>query len=683
MHLQRTAAHSALLVLILGASGHAQEKPDSARRDSSAVRLREVVVSAGRTVSTVGGAAALELDVKALRLPPAPSLDQALRTLPLLHVRRNSRGESEISARGSESRQVAVLLDGVPLTLAWDARVDASVIPAASVQRISYIRGLSSMLHGANVLGGVIELGVGQSFTQPTASSAEITSGFDHVGSYAGSASVTLPFGGASGGRWLVRGGIGYTDSPGFPLARGITEPVPTDDDGLRLNTDSRIVDGFGSVRYQGAGGGWFSFSGTTFDTERGIAAELGLANARFWRYPQVSRTIAVASGGTGDRASPFGGRGDLEASFGVDFGRTEIDDYTSLSYSELDGFEDGKDRTLTLRLLADQTLGRRGELRGSFTVGDTRHHEFLPSGDAVYRQRLWSLGGESVWRLIESGTGSISSLRLSAGGAYDVGQTPESGGREPLGTISSWGARAGFSLVLGDGDALVHGGLSRRARFPALRELYSGALNRFAPNPDLKPEKLFAVEAGVTTRIGPAEVQAVAFRNRMRDAVVRITLPDNRFMRVNRNRLTSYGLELLGSTVIGPVTLGGDLTAQSVELTDTDAGATNQPENLPELFGSVHAQSPVALGIVVAAEARMTGHQFCIDPGTGLDTRLSGGTVLSGQVNRDWELKRSGGLFSRLETSVSLFNGGNIALYDQCGLPEPGRLLRFQLRLH
>jgi iron complex outermembrane receptor protein len=656
----------------------AQQSRDSARADS-ALRLREVTVETRRTISTVGGSAALDAQLDALRLPAAPTLEQVFRTLPLLHVRRNSRGEAEISARGSDSRQVAVLVDGVPLTLAWDGRVDASVIPANAIQRIGFVRGLSSMLYGPNVLGGVVELGVGQSFSQPTSATAQVSTGVDHVGSFGTTAAVTVPIENRSG-RWLMRGGAGFSDSPGQPLARGISEPVPTDND-LRLNTDSRIADGFGSVRYQSNRGGWFSVSGTTFHTERGIAAELGVQNPRFWRYPRVTRTIAVASGGTGDRRTPFGGRGDLEASIGLDLGSSEIESYDSRSYQAVDGFENGKDRTVTLRLLGDHTLGDRADLRGSFTVSDIHHEEMVPEGDATYQQRLWSLGGETIWRVIEGG-GAISALRLSFGGAYDLGQTPQSGGREPLGTIASWGARAGFSAIVGDGNTLLHGGLSRRARFPSLRELYSGALNRFAANPDLKPETLLALETGMTTRVGETELQAVVFRHQLDNAVTRIVLPDSRFQRVNRDRLTSYGLELLASTLLGPATLGADLTAQSVSLSDPGLGTTARPENLPELFGTVFARAPVGLGLTAGMEARHTGNQFCVDPGTGADTRLSGGTVLNGEITRSWQL-RSSSLFGRLETTISVFNAGNIALYDQCGLPEPGRRLRLQVRVH
>jgi len=669
-----------ILVTLASAGPLSGQARDSARADTIA-RIPELEVRAVKPLLTVGGASGVRLRIDSLRMPPAPSLEYVLRQLPLLHVRRNSRGEAEISVRGSDSRQVAVLMDGVPITLAWDARADVSVIPSSGFQEVSFIRGLSSMLYGPNVLGGIVEVSVGQTSYRPTTPRAEFASGVDHVGGFGGRANVSVPMI-RGGSHWLLRAGGSFQDSPGVPLAGAVTEPVAAGND-LRVNTDSRNIDGFAALRYEGSGGGWLSLAGSSFKAERGIAAELGYDEARFWRYPHVSRTVAVLSGGTGQQRSPFGGRSDVEASVGLDFGRSEIDAYTSRAYSELGGFEDGNDRTLTLRLLADQTAGSRGDLRAAFTLADIRHHEFLPAGDARYRQRLWSIGGESVWRLVEN-HGALNVLRLSLGGAYDMGQTPESGGREPLGTLSEWGARIGMTAVLADGRVLAHGGVSRRGRFPALRELYSGALDRFAPNPDLKPEHLVALEGGVTLRIaGATEIQAVGFRHQMSDAVVRITLPDRRFMRVNRNRLTSAGVELLASTTIGRVALAGDLTLQSVDLRDTEAGTTSRPENLPEFAGGATVRFPLPLRLRGGAQARYTGSQFCIDPATGNDARLASGAIVGADLSREWLIRPAGrDWLSRLEAQIAVDNAGNTTLYDQCRLPEPGRLLRFQVRL-
>jgi iron complex outermembrane receptor protein len=658
--------------------------------DSSDYRLDEIVIEAARPITTIGGASGIKVPMESLGLPAAPTVEQALRELPLLHVRTNSRGEAEISARGSESRQVAVLVDGIPITLAWDARADVCVIPATASKEIVYLRGLSSMLYGPNVLGGVIETSVGRTLDQPRDRSFQVTSGTDDVGSFGGTLTGEIPFE-RFGGQGFLRGGLGYRTTPGQPLARKIVEPLPGDD-GLRLNTDAQSLDGFLALRHRTRDGAWVSISGTAFREDRGIAAELGLADedARLWRYPHVSRNLAVVSAGTGDRSSPLGGRGDIEASLGFDTGLTKIDSYTSRAYEIRNGFEHGKDRTLTLRLLGDQSIGRRGRLKGAFTLSEIRHEEALgtidESGTAVsratYRQRLWSAGGESDWRLLGPGRRGTS-LTASVGGAYDVGATPESGGRTPRqGRLSEVGGRAGLSLSLAGDRTVLHAGISRRGRFPALRELYSGALHRFAPNPDLKPERLTAAEAGVTTRVAKGRVQLVGFHHLLKDAVVRISLEDRRFMRVNRNELESTGVELLASQNLGEVSFSGDLTVQDVKLTDTAAEETHKPENLPEVFGSLGLHFPLFLGAQGGARLDYTGGQSAIDPGTGEDAELASGTLLGGYVTRVWSLRPAGWIFSGMETRLSVDNATDFALYDGAGLPDAGRRFRFEVRL-
>jgi iron complex outermembrane receptor protein len=687
-----TLRHATIAAFALLAAAPAPaEEPDSvaaspaeaASADSiPAFEMSLIEIQADRPVVTVGGAAAIEVHTDSLDIPPAASVEEVFRELPFLHLRTNSRGEAEISARGSESRQVAVLVDGVPITLAWDARADVSVIPATAIREAVFVRGLSSVLHGPNVLGGVVETRVAHGADQPEESSTQITLGADHVGSFGTTVAHTAPFR-TDGGNWLVRAGAGFRDTPGDPLAKDVTERRPDDD--LRLNTDARDADGFLALRYRDDGGAWFSFSGASFRAERGIAAELGAPDddARFWRYPEVRRTLAVVSGGTGDRKSPFGGRGDLEASFGVDVGRSEIDSYPDADYDVPDSFEHGEDRTFTLRMLGDQTLGAHSDLRGAFTFAEVRHDESIPDGDFRYRQQLWSLGVENVWRIFES-AGTVDQLALSTGLVYDISETREAGGREPLGPKGEGGGRIGLELLTRDGAVAYHAGVSRRARFPALRELYSGALDRFQPNPDLQAEKVVTVEAGVTLHRDGADFQAVAFHNRVDDAVVRTTLPDRRFFRVNRDELRTVGLELLGRYPAGRFSLSGNLVIQNAELTDTSTDEQREPESLPSAFGSLDAKVRLGRGFTAGAGADYTGDQFAIDVSTGEDTRLDAAVLFGAWIGREWKLPASfaGRMFTRMDTRIAADNLADKAHYEIAGIPEPGRRFRFELRL-
>ncbi|MBK9472495.1 MAG: TonB-dependent receptor [bacterium] len=226
------------------------------------------------------------------------------------------------------------------------------------------------------------------------------------------------------------------------------------------------------------------------------------------------------------------------------------------------------------------------------------------------------------------------------------------------------------------DGTTQIHAGVSRRSRFPSLRELYSGALNRFAPNPDLRPENLLAWEAGVTARAGRGEIQAVVFHNLLRDAVVRIRLPepDRRFQRVNRDELRSTGLELTGSHTWHRFSATAHLTLQSVELTDTGSGAEQRPENLPEIAGGLGLRADLPRGWSTRLDMRWTGEQFAIDPTSGDDSRLAPTVRFDLSAMRTWS--------RHVETIVALENVGDVVSQDLIGLPQPGRTLRVQMRV-
>lgn len=670
-----------LAVYVPGAANAQDERPRE--RGDTVFRINEIVVQAAKPVTTVGGSSAIEVQIDSLVLPASPTLEDVLRRVPGIHVRTNSRGEAEITVRGSDSRQVAVLYDGVPLTAGWDARTDVSVIPANAPRELTLVRGLSSVLYGPNTLGGVVEVGVGRGASLQERPSVQFTSGIDDAGGVGASGSFAVPLL-TDRGEWLIRAGGGFRDRSGLPLAEGVVEPVLADNANLRLNTDLKNIDGFMALRYAAEGGSWFSLAGSGFSAERGIAAELGSPEPRFWRYPTVRRMVAVASGGTGDRQTPFGGRGDLEASIGMDVGRTEIQSFTSRAYDEIAGTEAGEDRTLTLRLLGDHTLGQRADLRAAFTYSDINHDEIIDGGPAnEYRQRLFSFGTETVFRLVDGGSGAIDDLRLSIGAVVDMGDTPKSADKPPLGRLTEWGGRLGVSALLNDGRTVVHGSVSRRPRFPALRELYSGALGRFDPNPGLTPEMLFAAEAGITTQVGSGELQAVAFHHDLNDAVVRITTPQGLLRRVNANQVRSTGVELLGSYMVGAVSVGGDLTLQSVDRTDKATGESHEPENQPSVFGSVNVRFPLPLAVKAFTEARYTGEQFCLDFNTGEDVELRDGARLNLDLSRQFQVRQAGSSWlSRIEARVGVDNLTDIAIYDQCGLPQPGRLVSVQVRL-
>ena len=187
--------------------------PDSAPADhapaDSVLRFEaaRISVRVPRPGLTLDGASVALLDIDSLAAPPSALLDEVLRELPLAQVRTNSRGEAHIALRGARSRQVAVLLDGVPLTIAWDHRTDLSLVPLLAIRELRLLRGPMSILHGPNVLGGVIELGIHAAAAAPL-TPVQVALGTDQTGARATALQVAGRFH-AGRGVWTARAGGG------------------------------------------------------------------------------------------------------------------------------------------------------------------------------------------------------------------------------------------------------------------------------------------------------------------------------------------------------------------------------------------------------------------------------------------------------------------------------------------
>jgi len=677
-HTHRLVAAVLALSVVAGSGAGlgAQVAPDSAARRDSAQRMDAMQVRA-RPVYTprvIGSAASVSIVPDSMPLAlAAPTAGELIRRLPFLYVRQNSRGESELSVRGSESRQAAVFFEGVPLTLTWDARADVSAVPVAGVQHVDYVRGLSTLLSGPNAIGGVVSMSLWEHHDpeRAPARAARVELQADQFGGARSSATWGGALRHSEASSLQFRVGAGWRDLPGLARPHDVSEP--TGNETLRLNTDARAVDAFAGLRYETAQGRYLSGFATVSDGARGVAPELHINAPRLWRNPDVRRTVAGISAGSGALRSRLG-LGDVEVALGLNDGLVDINAFSDASYRTISSRELGEDRTTTLRATFDQQLGQRVVLRGAWTESSVRYLETIDANPtSTYRQRLSSLASEIDVRPVRS-------LTLTAGVSQDASTTEEAGGRPPLGRKDGVGWRTGATWIDARHGLRLHASASERRRFPALRELYSGSLNRFEPNPALRPEMAHGSEVGAALIRQGFDVQAVVFRQDIDDAVVRITLPSNRFQRVNRDRFTSRGVELTAGTLLGRATLRGDVTFQRARLEDATITNASQrrPEDVPEMFGSLMTIVPLTRGIEGQARVRVVGATRCTNADTStLDTQ-DGAEAVDLGLEKRWSAARALG---RITAALQVENVMDRAFFDKCGLPQAGRTLRLTLR--
>lgn len=133
--------------------------------------------------------------------------------------------QSSLFIRGTESRHVLVLIDGIRLNQAGiSGSSDMSQIPISLVQRIEYIRGARSAVYGSDAVGGVVNI-ITRRDNDGTTLNAGIGS-HSHQ-NYNGSTQQKI------GENTTVTAAGAYTHTKGFDLAPKEVSPRQYDKDGF------------------------------------------------------------------------------------------------------------------------------------------------------------------------------------------------------------------------------------------------------------------------------------------------------------------------------------------------------------------------------------------------------------------------------------------------------------------
>src|SRR5690606_39198672 len=276
--------HPLLLALAAAPLARAQAPADSTLMEAMMeAEMQEVVVQGGGPVAAAGVATVQRVAPAEVERADASAAAELGRLVPAAHVQTNSRGETLLYLRNAGERQTAVFLDGAPLNVPWDYRVDLGLVPAGVVGAMTVAKGPSAIEYGANVLGGVVNLTSG-------GAAARRTEAEGHYGTAENLGGALLH--GGTAGRFHYVAQAGYVRHDGFLVsgaaALPFSQPAGT---GLRLNTDARIANVYARGVYAFDGGPRVGLTLLHVDAEKGVAPEAHLDPAvsppRYWRYPE------------------------------------------------------------------------------------------------------------------------------------------------------------------------------------------------------------------------------------------------------------------------------------------------------------------------------------------------------------------------------------------------------------
>lgn len=638
-----------LAVLAVLAVAAAAAGAETTPADTLAVDLPTITVSGEAAVAVSAGRTVVDAPAVA-RLDPGSAADLSV-ALPSTRAATNSRGDAHPMVRGAPERHVQTYLDGIPLNIPWDERVDLETVPAVAVGAVEGRRGPASLLDGPGALAGSLRLRPPAAAGERPLTDLRAAAGTDGLGR------VELAHR-RQAGPWNLLGAGAWRSRDGWPLP---------EDGGRRQNSDLRQSTLLLRASRPVAGTGRLSLLGTGWTGEKGAPPELHLGDeARFWRYPVRERALLGAV-----LVLPLGDDHgwDLGATASVDYHHQEIDprgpDGWGAPLEPGQDYEKNWDRTGFGRLRLTRWLGDDATVALQASARYTNHRETLVVGgpELTYAQWLASVAVEGDLRL-----GRRWDLRAGLG--WDHVATPEAGDKpdSPADQAGAANLRLSYDVGAGNGVFLAAG---RRSRFPSLREAYSGALGRFEPNPDLGPERQDQVEIGGHWEARTLTVEAAAFYGRLTGGIERVAVASNRFQRVNRGEIDVPGLEVIAAWEL---VRDARLTAQHTILDATvkDGDAERPAEDRPAYLSRLTAGWQRWTGPGALVEARVTGPRWSAD-GTapsGL-RRLPAGVTWHLRVGWRWPTARG-----EVTAHLRVDNLFDQRVDFQTGLPEPGRVL-------
>ena len=589
--------------------------------------------------------------------------------IPTALVYTNSRGEMLVNIRNSDERQLGLYFDGVPLNIPWDNRFDMTFVPMDIVGSIVVNTNPSSILYGANILSGAVDIatverqqnGFGGNFRISGNDASTMSGSFTLDGRY-------------NKFNYIVN--AGYTESDGFLLSSNTPQmPNQTLNTKLRTNTDYNLFNTYARGEYHFSPNSKYGLSINYTNGEKGVAPEGYNPDARYWRYPDWNRTILTLNGvSTFSEANEIS----LRSTVWYDYFTQTINSYNDITYKDLLEKQIDEDNSIGGRFVFSTNTFSNQKLRIVFNGLYSEHNEKIntPSdslkSDLDFSSLLISTGADYRF--------NWNKYLLSFGLTYDYLLTPKTGVfiENENQDYSDFGVYASFTYLQSESLRFM-ANLSRRTRFQTMREAYSGALGKFLVNPDLKPENAINAELKTIYEINNFEISGALFGRFSNDLIIQKTIVDpadgkKKKQRFNLSESQNYGVDLNASYRF-PFNLSATLYFMYMYSTGKEEGVEIEHlEYKPDILSSLFLDYGFTFGLDLHGEMIFTGEQWGIDVSDDswkkIDPTLQFNFIVSQKI--PIASKFSPKAFIKVNNITDEF------IETRVGLPEPGRMFYF-----
>jgi iron complex outermembrane receptor protein len=483
-----------------------------------------------------------------------------------------------------DEKLLPVFIDGIPVSAPYRGEADTARFLSADLEDIEIQKGYSSMLLGANTLGGAIVM---RTAKPKKTFEASFKSGidFDSVFKYSGISSSYSA--GTKQNLFYAKGVFQTRDIDHYRLSSQFTpSPYNIQQSGDRLFSDTKdlkltLLGGWTPNEYLTVNAAYI-----LQDSDKGVSPEEteGSQNVytiwTLWRRQNVSLDCVYTGEKLGGKLLLFFDKFDnvLEAADTLD--QVELKQYRDPSIYD--------DYGAGFRLEGEYKINTRNTARAAFNFKQDSHKENKNDTDTKdIKENTVSLGAE--WE-----TTPIKALTFTAGLGIDyfaphsfwcINYTSES----PAAFM--WQAQAGvfYDITI---NHTIHFTFARKNHVPTMRMRYADSFGEggetfyVLPNPELKPENALHYELGYKGTFyykdtALVTLSASAYYTRLTNMLAEKTIPGG-IQRVNADKTDYYGIE--GGVKLFTtryITTGGALSVNKYKIVYNEAGL-NAAGNYP-----------------------------------------------------------------------------------------------------
>lgn len=590
--------------------------------------------------------------------------------------RSGGRNEHNLLVRGFNARRVPVFIDGIPVYVPYDGNMDIGRFTTFDLSRIDISKGASSVLYGANTLGGAVNL-----ITQKPTKELEgaIGYGFSHGKSGNTGTNQTYFNLGTKQELFYAQLSGSFLEKQGAQLSRHYQQINPKGDDGGRaensIQRDKKL-----SLKMAFTPNKSDEYA-LVLSTQKGnkqsplYSGKDG--SGRYWRWPMWDKdSMYFLSHTEFDAHNLYLNTKVFYDSFKNDL--RSFDDETFTKQTKKYAFNS---------FYRDYSYGAGFDLGGDLTTKDSLKFSAIVKYDVhrahnnndpieVDKDRTYSFGLENSYAFTEQ-------TKLITGVSYDYRQSNRAEQYEKKCTKTGKNnAICPFDIdnkqALNYQVKLVHNfdkndefslSFAKKTRFATMKERYSRRFGKTEPNPFLSPETAYHYEASYMRTFGDwLRLDGALFYSEVKDAIDTVAIKNSVSQEQNVGKEIFRGAELAASIfATDNLTLGANYTYTQAKNKTKHLIVTDVPKH--KFFAYVDWRIVPSVALYISQEAEH-GRYYLDDAKT---VKLSGFGNTNAKVIYNITKQLS------LEAGVSNIFDKNY--YYQAGYPEEGRLFFSNMR--